>query len=197
MTRIVIDTNVLVSALLTERGAEAAGIALVYTGQALWCVSEPIIEEYRAVLARPKFARVRVERVQGPHPWIRREESQMRPRTNRDGARYEHWNTVNRPFAAWRQAVSVGITDAPLQQSRQFEPDERLQHRSGDEMRVTNSPECGVRCSGSGRSSAGFFGMPQQLFEFEEEAHPVEVRRTPMNPGDSATLSRKSHFTNS
>ena len=65
MTRVVIDTNVLVSALLTERGAEAAVLALVYTGQALWCVSEPIIEEYRAVLTRPKFAKVRFERVQG------------------------------------------------------------------------------------------------------------------------------------
>ncbi len=64
MTRVVIDTNVLVSALLTERGAEAAVLALVYTGKALWCASEPIINEYRQVLSRPKFASLRPERVQ-------------------------------------------------------------------------------------------------------------------------------------
>ena len=39
--------------------------------------------------------------------------------------------------------------------------------------------------------------MPQQLCEFEEEAHAVDVRRTPMNTRDSNTLSRNSHFRNS
>ncbi len=64
MTRVVIDTNVLVSALLTEEGSESAVLALIYTGQALWCASEPIIKEYRQVLSRPKFASLRAERVQ-------------------------------------------------------------------------------------------------------------------------------------
>src|SRR5438876_131000 len=65
MTRVVIDTNVLVSALLTEHGAQAAVLSLIEAGALLWCVSEPILAEYREVISRPKFSAVRVERLQG------------------------------------------------------------------------------------------------------------------------------------
>jgi len=62
MIRVVIDTNVLVSTLLTERGAEASVFSFIESGDLLWCVSEPILAEYRAVLSRPKFSRIPAER---------------------------------------------------------------------------------------------------------------------------------------
>lgn len=58
MIRVVIDTNVLVSAMLNPRGSEAAVIALVAKGALIWCVSAQILAEYEAVLARPKFRAV-------------------------------------------------------------------------------------------------------------------------------------------
>jgi uncharacterized protein len=62
MIRVVIDTNVLISALLTERGAEASVFSFIESGHLLWCVSEPILDEYRAVISRPKFSGVSTER---------------------------------------------------------------------------------------------------------------------------------------
>lgn len=55
MTKVVIDTSVLVSALLTEHGAEAAVLDVVLDGKLIWCVSEEILAEYKATLRRPKF----------------------------------------------------------------------------------------------------------------------------------------------
>jgi putative PIN family toxin of toxin-antitoxin system len=54
--RAVIDTNVLVSGLLSPAGNEALIILAVNQGLLRPCLSEEIIEEYAAVLARPKFA---------------------------------------------------------------------------------------------------------------------------------------------
>jgi len=54
--RAVIDTNVLVSGLLSPSGNEALIILAVHQGLVRPCLSEEIIEEYAAVLARPKFA---------------------------------------------------------------------------------------------------------------------------------------------
>ena len=65
MTRVVIDTNVLISALLTEAGAEAKVLLAVQSRQLEWCVSEPILAEYYEVIKRPKFSLVRPERVAG------------------------------------------------------------------------------------------------------------------------------------
>jgi putative PIN family toxin of toxin-antitoxin system len=56
--RIVIDTNILVSALIQPKGIPASlldGVAL--RGLTLY-VSEEILAEYREVLSRPKFARI-------------------------------------------------------------------------------------------------------------------------------------------
>jgi uncharacterized protein len=50
--RAVIDTNVLVSGLLSPAGNEA----LILLGLLKPCFSKEIIEEYAALLARPKFA---------------------------------------------------------------------------------------------------------------------------------------------
>ncbi len=57
MTRVVVDTNVLVSALLTEHGAEATVLDLLNAGKLYWCISDAILVEYREVLGRSKFAK--------------------------------------------------------------------------------------------------------------------------------------------
>lgn len=54
MMRLVLDTNVVVSALLRPRGNEAAVLRIALAGGAI-CLSQSIISEYRTVLARPKF----------------------------------------------------------------------------------------------------------------------------------------------
>jgi putative PIN family toxin of toxin-antitoxin system len=54
--RAVIDTNVLVSGLLTPNGNEALIILAIHQGYLHPCCSEEILAEYVAVLARPKFA---------------------------------------------------------------------------------------------------------------------------------------------
>ena len=56
MIRAVIDTNVLVSGLLSPAGNEALIVLAIHQGFVRPCLSEPIIAEYAAVLARPKFA---------------------------------------------------------------------------------------------------------------------------------------------
>ena len=56
MIRAVIDTNVLVSGLLSPAGNEALIILAVHQGLVQPCMSAEIIAEYAEVLARPKFA---------------------------------------------------------------------------------------------------------------------------------------------
>ena len=56
MIRAVIDTNVLVSGLLSPAGNEALILLAIHQGLVHPCFSEGILEEYAAVLARPKFA---------------------------------------------------------------------------------------------------------------------------------------------
>jgi uncharacterized protein len=55
MRRVVIDTNVLVSANLKPRAIEADVVSLALNGQITLCVSNPILAEYEDVLRRPKF----------------------------------------------------------------------------------------------------------------------------------------------
>jgi uncharacterized protein len=54
--RAVIDTNVLVSGLLTPAGNEALILLAIHQGLVHPCFSEEILEEYAAVLERRKFA---------------------------------------------------------------------------------------------------------------------------------------------
>jgi uncharacterized protein len=54
--RAVIDTNVLVSGLLSPAGNEALILLAVHQGLVRPFFSAEILEEYAAVLARPKFA---------------------------------------------------------------------------------------------------------------------------------------------
>jgi putative PIN family toxin of toxin-antitoxin system len=53
--RAVIDTNVVVSGLLSRAGNEALILLAIHQGLVRPCFSEEIIEEYAGVLARPKF----------------------------------------------------------------------------------------------------------------------------------------------
>ena len=54
--RVVLDTNILLSACLKPDGNEARVIALALSGAIVPCVSPAIEAEYRDVLFRPKFA---------------------------------------------------------------------------------------------------------------------------------------------
>jgi putative PIN family toxin of toxin-antitoxin system len=53
--RLVIDTNVLVSAVLKPDGLQRTVFLLATTKPARWYISGPIMEEYAAVLARPEL----------------------------------------------------------------------------------------------------------------------------------------------
>ncbi|MDR3676297.1 MAG: putative toxin-antitoxin system toxin component, PIN family [Acidobacteriota bacterium] len=53
--RLVIDTNVLISAALKPAGLQRTVFLLAITKPARWYVSRPILEEYSEVLARPEL----------------------------------------------------------------------------------------------------------------------------------------------
>jgi putative PIN family toxin of toxin-antitoxin system len=55
MMTLVMDTNVLVSALLSPHGAPASVLRLVVNGAARMAFDERIMQEYRNVLKRPDF----------------------------------------------------------------------------------------------------------------------------------------------
>lgn len=54
--RIVLDTNVLVSALLSPQGVPAQVLLLTLAGELTLLFDERVLEEYREVLSRPRFA---------------------------------------------------------------------------------------------------------------------------------------------
>lgn len=56
--RVVLDTNVLVSACWKPGGLEAQVVDLAISGRITLCVSAEILAEYRDVLSRPKLAAV-------------------------------------------------------------------------------------------------------------------------------------------
>lgn len=56
--RVVIDTNVVVSALLKVNGPEAGVLFAVSDKKLIWCVSPAILAEYATVLHRPKFSHI-------------------------------------------------------------------------------------------------------------------------------------------
>ena len=56
MIRAVIDTNVLVSGLLSPAGNEALLLLAIHQGLVRPCLSGDILDEYARVLARPRFA---------------------------------------------------------------------------------------------------------------------------------------------
>ena len=52
---VVVDTNILFSALWSRNGAPARAVGLVLSGQLTPCYDHRIMLEYRQVLQRPKF----------------------------------------------------------------------------------------------------------------------------------------------
>lgn len=55
MIRVVLDSNIVLSALLTSGGVPEAVLSLAVNRVVQLCVSEPILAEYREVLNRPKL----------------------------------------------------------------------------------------------------------------------------------------------
>lgn len=51
--RLVLDTNVVVSAFLNPAGLQRTVLLLAITKPARWYVTKPIVEEYSSVIARP------------------------------------------------------------------------------------------------------------------------------------------------
>jgi len=56
ITHVVIDTNVLVSALWSQNGTPAKIAHMIPDGKIVPCYSNEIMEEYREVLSRDKFS---------------------------------------------------------------------------------------------------------------------------------------------
>jgi len=56
MIRVVIDTNVVVSALLHASSVPEAVVNLAVSGSVQWVASKPILAEYATVLSRPRLA---------------------------------------------------------------------------------------------------------------------------------------------
>jgi putative PIN family toxin of toxin-antitoxin system len=59
--RIVLDTNVLVSGLLSSKGAPARVLTLALAGELTLLFDERVLEEYREVLSRPHFQIAKAE----------------------------------------------------------------------------------------------------------------------------------------
>jgi putative PIN family toxin of toxin-antitoxin system len=56
MIGVVLDTNVVVSALLNDEGTEATVVDLAVSGEVRLFASKAILSEYEEILSRPKFA---------------------------------------------------------------------------------------------------------------------------------------------
>ena len=56
MMRVILDTNVLISAALRDKDPEAVVLCVVARPDLEWIASSEILREYKEVLARPKFA---------------------------------------------------------------------------------------------------------------------------------------------
>jgi len=57
MIRVVLDTNIIVSALLQPLGPPAQAFLLVLRDAVQMCVSSAVFAEYEEVLRRPRFSR--------------------------------------------------------------------------------------------------------------------------------------------
>ena len=56
MIKVVLDTNILVSALWTKIGNASAIVSLIFLDKIVPCFDHHILEEYRAVLRRPRLS---------------------------------------------------------------------------------------------------------------------------------------------
>ncbi len=53
--RVIIDTNILISAVLRDRAPEAVLLLIIESPDWQWIASSSIVDEYMSVLSRPKF----------------------------------------------------------------------------------------------------------------------------------------------
>src|SRR6267378_3184310 len=83
MIRVVIDTNVLVSALLQPEGLPAAVLILALSGRVQPCVSEAVLAEYEDVIRRPHFKRD-AEVIEGTLKAIGKAAQRVKPTTHAD-----------------------------------------------------------------------------------------------------------------
>jgi putative PIN family toxin of toxin-antitoxin system len=83
MIRVVIDTNVLVSALLQPEGLPAAVWMLALSGRVQPCVSDEVLAEYEDVIRRPRFKRD-AETIEGTLQAIRKAARHVGPATHAD-----------------------------------------------------------------------------------------------------------------
>jgi uncharacterized protein len=79
--RIVLDTNVVVSAAIKPGGHEELIVELVIARELALCLSAPVIAEYEAVLARPKFNRIDPARITRFLRLLKIEATMVTPRT--------------------------------------------------------------------------------------------------------------------
>ena len=81
MIRVVLDTNVLVSAVISSQGPNARLFDLVLSGQIQPCVSEDILTEYRGVFVdRLKFSRLSPSRINALIDLLERVSVKVTPR---------------------------------------------------------------------------------------------------------------------
>jgi putative PIN family toxin of toxin-antitoxin system len=80
MIRVVLDTNVVVSAVLTRGGAEAYALDLAAARKIQLCISAEILAEYEGVLRRAKFSRVSPKAIDAALELIRRVAIVVRPK---------------------------------------------------------------------------------------------------------------------
>ena len=63
MTRVVVDTNVIVSAFLKAKSDPALIVSLILNREMTLCLSDNIFNEYQEVLARDKFKQLNQQSV--------------------------------------------------------------------------------------------------------------------------------------
>src|SRR5262245_10382733 len=90
--RIVLDTNVLVSAALKPRGLSAMVVNLIALGAVELCLSQEIMAEYREVLKRPKFAAIPVVEVGNLLTMIQTSATVVRPTLRLNISKHESDN---------------------------------------------------------------------------------------------------------
>lgn len=78
MNRVVLDTNVIVSAVLVPAGTQAVILMLALTGRIALYVSAPILAEYDEVLRRPRL-KLQPHRIDAAMAAIRKVAHLVRP----------------------------------------------------------------------------------------------------------------------
>jgi putative PIN family toxin of toxin-antitoxin system len=79
MIRVVVDTNVVVSANLVDEGLPASILDLAANQKILMCVSGDILAEYQEVLRRPRF-KLALARIESSMALIRNTSKLIKPR---------------------------------------------------------------------------------------------------------------------